>query len=320
MKTARPPLAVALLAPLVIGLLAPDTARANLDVVFLIDTTGSMSSEIREAKDRVKQIASALKKERAQERVRLGVVAFRDRGDAYVTKVSGLTGDVDGTFAFLAELRADGGGDGPEDVLSGVAASLREIEWDLSKDTERQVFLIGDAPAHLDYEGHFTTDQLVAQAREMRVVINSIGCRSLRGDGKKYFQQLAYATEGSYQHIGRVRVQGGGGGLAEAMLKSLARGGDALDMGDRLSTYVVGTGAPTAEVIVARLQRSDEGACTVEVSVPDGLGVAVEPHVRSGPNGLVVPLTLVPADGASYTLALPRCPAPGVAVHVTFGD
>ncbi len=104
--------------------LAPSLARADLDLVFLIDTTGSMGGEIQEAKERVRQIAEALSKQRPNQRLRIGVVAYRDRGDEYVTKVSRLDDRVEVSFAFLAALRADGGGDGPEDVVAGLLAAI----------------------------------------------------------------------------------------------------------------------------------------------------------------------------------------------------
>src|SRR5262245_7193904 len=88
-------------------------ARADPDVVFVIDTTGSMSGELSEAQQRLRDLASALATSRTGERLRFGVVAFRDRGDAYVTKTSALTAEIGMTDAFLASLHAEGGGDDP---------------------------------------------------------------------------------------------------------------------------------------------------------------------------------------------------------------
>jgi hypothetical protein len=51
--------------------------------------------------------------------VKIGLVAYRDRGDAYVTKKHGLTGDLDAVFENLNAFRADGGGDTPEHVAKG---------------------------------------------------------------------------------------------------------------------------------------------------------------------------------------------------------
>ena len=52
--------------------------------------------------------------------LRIGLVAYRDMGDAYVTRVVGLSRDMDAVYAALTELRAEGGGDAPEHVLKGL--------------------------------------------------------------------------------------------------------------------------------------------------------------------------------------------------------
>ena len=48
--------------------------------------------------------------------IRIGLVAYRDRGDSYVTKVVDLSVDLDSIYATLMDFEADGGGDTPESV------------------------------------------------------------------------------------------------------------------------------------------------------------------------------------------------------------
>src|SRR5213594_63931 len=85
-----------------ITLLATPADASNHDVVFLLDTTGSMQGEIQEARERIRQIAQMLASGRREGAVRIGVVAFRDRGDVYVTRLSPLDPDVETSFRFLA--------------------------------------------------------------------------------------------------------------------------------------------------------------------------------------------------------------------------
>ncbi|HEV8632057.1 MAG TPA: vWA domain-containing protein, partial [Thermoanaerobaculia bacterium] len=158
---------------LLVGLLLALTARpalADLDVAFVLDTTGSMTGELAEAQQRLRQLAAALAQARTGERVRFGVVAFRDRGDAYVTRVSQLTAEIGTTDAFLDGLDADGGGDDPESVLAGVMAALRQMDWDRAPATERRVVLVGDAPAHLDYADEPRPEDVIAEARRAEIV------------------------------------------------------------------------------------------------------------------------------------------------------
>lgn len=316
------------LAPLLFS--AP--AHADLDVAFVLDTTGSMSGELNEAKRRVKELSSALQASRPQETVRIGVVAFRDRGDAYVTTVSPLTEDVDETFAFLAELRANGGGDGPEDVLSGLHGAITRLTWGVG--AERQVFLIGDAPPHLDYEDHHDTDTLLAQAAAAEIVLNTIGCRSLPPRGVEFFRRVAYATEGSYQHIGRVRADDGG--LAAAVLDTLV---DAPAPGGPREPLVAfpernRSQPPTATLaeqgVLVRLgtwwdateRAPTEGAaCTLTVLVPDGISLRDAPVFETSDAALHATLPLS-ADAAARaharTFELSRCVDVATPVQVAF--
>jgi uncharacterized protein YegL len=306
---------------LVLCLLWPLSAWAHLDLVFLIDTTGSMSGEIREAKERVRQLTEALRTARPGERVRVGVVAYKDKKDAYLTKVSPLSESVDVSYQFLAALTADGGGDTPEDVLAGLAAALREPRWDLGPDTERQVFIIADAPPHLDYSDRPSPASLIEQAVSRRIVINGIGCRSLSADGVEFFRKLAYATEGSYQHIGRVRA--GDEGLARAMLTALApAAGEDASRYPRLGVTHLGAEERMTPGGV-QVQPFTEGTganarCGLRVELPPGLGLSQLPVVRRGGEALHIQLSLTQGQGGTQRYAISECAPVSLPLRVTF--
>jgi uncharacterized protein YegL len=288
----------------------PVTASAHLDLVFLLDTTGSMSGEIREAKERVRELTEALRTARPNERVRVGVVAYKDKGDAYLTKVSPLSEDVEVSYRFLGVLTADGGGDTPEDVLAGLQAALRELSWDMGPDTERQVFIIADAPPHLDYPDRPKVEALIEEAVGKRVVVNAIGCRSLDSGGIEIFRKLAYATEGSYQHIGRVRA--GEEGLAKAMLTALApTAGENPARFPQLWLKSLGAGERTTEggihVVPFTEGAGASAQCGFQVELPPGLSLDREPEVRRGPDALHIHLPVVQGQGGTRRYALPEC-------------
>jgi Mg-chelatase subunit ChlD len=90
--------------------------KPQVDVVFVLDTTGSMSGLIQTAKDKIWSIASTMASAQPTPEIRVGLVAFRDRGDQYVTRVVDLSSDLDSVYATLMEFQADGGGDTPESV------------------------------------------------------------------------------------------------------------------------------------------------------------------------------------------------------------
>src|SRR5690242_10859635 len=124
----------------------PQQTRPRIDVVFVLDTTGSMGGLIEGAKQKIFSIASRIAQGKPTPRVRVGLVAYRDVGDAYVTKRYELTEDLDGIFTHLRQLGADGGGDTPEHVGRGLGEAVSKLSWDPSREAMKLIFLVGDAP------------------------------------------------------------------------------------------------------------------------------------------------------------------------------
>src|SRR5262249_36559835 len=97
--------------------------RPRMEVAFAIDTTGSMGGLIEAAKRKAWALANELARAKPAPEIRLGLVAYRDRGDDYVAKVFDLDADLDRVYARLFEFQAAGGGDGPESVNEGLRAA-----------------------------------------------------------------------------------------------------------------------------------------------------------------------------------------------------
>ena len=98
------------------------TQISRLEMVFVLDTTGSMSGLIDGAKQKIWGIVNGVMRE-SHPSVRIGLVAYRDRGDEYLTQVLPLTDDLDKVYTTLMDYRADGGGDGTfrRDDIAAVA-------------------------------------------------------------------------------------------------------------------------------------------------------------------------------------------------------
>src|SRR5947207_7980699 len=90
--------------------------RPRMEVVFVLDTTGSMSGMIAGAKQKIWAIANKLKSADPTPEISFGLVGYRDRGDTYVTKVYGLSDNLDEVYTHLYAFAAEGGGDTPESV------------------------------------------------------------------------------------------------------------------------------------------------------------------------------------------------------------
>ena len=149
---------------------------ASIDVVFVLDTTGSMGGMIDAAKEKIWSIASTLASADNTPHLRIGFVAYRDRGDAYVTKTVALSNDLDSAYAQLMDFRAEGGGDGPESVNKGLYDAVNSMSWSQNDSTYKAVFLVGDAPPHMDYDNEMTYPQIIKEAKRKGIVVNSILC------------------------------------------------------------------------------------------------------------------------------------------------
>ena len=149
---------------------------AHIEVAFVLDTTGSMSGLIEGAKRKIWSIANQLVSAQQATDVRFALIGYRDRGDTYVTSTYDLTNDLDSVYARLMQFQADGGGDGPESVNQALHEAVTRLDWSTSKDVYRVIFLVGDAPPHLDYQDDVRYDRTVRLARQRDITINAIQC------------------------------------------------------------------------------------------------------------------------------------------------
>lgn len=161
----------------------------KVEVCFVLDTTGSMSGLLDAAKKKIWFIASEIAGAASRPEVRFCLLAFRDRGDAYVTQHHDLTGDLDHIYAELLALKADGGGDQPEAVNQALAEALDRTAWSPEADVLKLMFLVGDAPPHRDYDEP-QYPQIAARAAARGILINPVLCGS-DGDARQAFSQIA---------------------------------------------------------------------------------------------------------------------------------
>src|SRR5258708_30617775 len=121
----------------------------TLEMVFVLDTTGSMGGLLDGAKQKIWGIINDVMQKQSHPSVKVGLVAYRDKGDDYVTQVLPLTDDLDKVYTRLMKFQAGGGGDTPEDVRQGLADGVQKAGWSQSRKGLAQIiFLVGDAPPH----------------------------------------------------------------------------------------------------------------------------------------------------------------------------
>ncbi len=166
--------------------------KVPLDIAFVLDTTGSMGDEIARLRQTIEVIKFQISQMHPKPDLRLGLVLFRDQGDAYRTKVYPFTGSLRKFQQQLNRVRAGGGGDTPEDVQAGLEKAMHGLRW--RGEGLKLAFLIGDAAPHLDYGQQYTYLNAVKDAAERGIKIATIGASGLDRQGELVWRQIAQYT------------------------------------------------------------------------------------------------------------------------------
>jgi len=179
----------------------------DLDLVFVMDTTGSMRDELRDLQANLVGVIRILHRLAAS--LRVGFVAYKDRKDAYVTRVFPLSLMEGVLFQrivdFVQEIEAKGGGDVPEPVDVALEAAV-DMRW--RSEAQGRIIVIGDATVHATNR----TRTLELAERFRRSSPGSKWPRSVstiytgKGPGARaFFQSLAKAGGGDFSiHQGQM--------------------------------------------------------------------------------------------------------------------
>ncbi len=172
----------------------------NAEIVFCLDATGSMSGLIGTAKEKIWDIVSDLAQSNEIDTLKMGMVFYRDRGDAFVTKSIALTTDLDGVYADLLEMNADGGGDSPESVNQALHEAVSDMQWSTDK-IYKTIFVVGDCPPHMDYRDDVSYTKSCLKAAEKGIIINTIKLGNSCTEAIPHFKKMASCTNGSFLRL-----------------------------------------------------------------------------------------------------------------------
>ncbi len=238
-------------APLAVSArILPAPERARIEVAFVLDTTGSMGGLLEGAKVKIWSIANQMVSARPTPELRIALVAYRDRGDDYVTRVFDLDDDIDAVYARLQGLSAAGGGDSPESVNQALHEAVTGLDWSPQGRVLKIVFLVGDCPPHVDYVGDVPYAESCQRAVLQGLIINTVQCGD-NSDTTPIWQEIARRAEGRYVAIG----QGGDMQVIETPVdKELAR------LNQRLGQTLIAFGSAHKRRAVMAKQRAAEAA------------------------------------------------------------
>jgi Mg-chelatase subunit ChlD len=176
---------------------AVKTAQPIVEVCFVLDTTGSMSGLIAGAKKKIWDIANHILSGKPRPKVHFSLVGYRDKGDAYVTKVFEMTDNIDKIYTELMKFQAGGGGDGPENVNQGLFDAINKVQWSNAKSALKIIYLVGDFPPHNEYKDVPTYDKLAKAAITKGIYINTVLCGN-NAAARKVWIDIASRAEGSF--------------------------------------------------------------------------------------------------------------------------
>ncbi|MBN8469478.1 VWA domain-containing protein [Corallococcus exiguus] len=177
----------------------PQGARPEIEVAFVLDTTGSMGGLLEGAKQKIFSIASRIAKGKPTPHLKVALVAYRDQGDSYVTKRFDLSDDMDSMFAELRKLDANGGGDFPEHVGRGLGEAVSLLKWSQDREVMKVIFLVGDAPP-AQREAAWDFKLWSKRAKERHIVVNTVRCGS-DSSTEDSWRYVAKLTDGTFDSI-----------------------------------------------------------------------------------------------------------------------
>lgn len=167
-------------------------------VMFIVDTTGSMSDELSYLQKDFSSIAG----EFDGRGIEWSACFYRDEGDDYVTKCSEFTADVAAIQELINSEYADGGGDMPEAVAEILDETLTMSflqDRDRSgwrEETVKLAFLIFDAPPHYGKED--VLDAAIRRAAAAGIRLIPVVASNADRDTELFGRAIAICTGGTY--------------------------------------------------------------------------------------------------------------------------
>jgi hypothetical protein len=171
------------------------TGHTNLDVAFVIDTTGSMGDELSYLQSEFEAIASTVATTYPNATPRWSVILYRDLSDVYVTRLSDFQSDAGAFQAYLAMQSAGGGGDIPE-APDKAFALVPQLTWRSDDATARMLFWVADAPHHAENAGAMAT--AIGAVQQLGVHIYPIASSGVDELTELTMRSAAALTHGRY--------------------------------------------------------------------------------------------------------------------------
>jgi len=173
-------------------------ARNGVDIMFMVDTTGSMGDELSFLQAEMQSVIDQVQQKNGQQLgIRTSVNFYRDQGDDYVVRPFDFTDRLGDSLKALGDQYASGGGDFPEAVEEALDNAVNSHPWSASA-RARLLFLVLDAPPHNNPQILQRLHDVTQRAAAKGIRIIPIGGSGINKDTEFLMRFVAVATSGTY--------------------------------------------------------------------------------------------------------------------------
>ena len=171
----------------------------EIDIMFVIDTTGSMGDEIRYLQAEIDNVINTVQAENENTLIRVALLFYRDITDAqstYLLKYFDFSTDINIQKAELAKQFAGGGGDFEEAVHLAMAEAVSKT-W--SENATKLLIHVADAPSHQEDVKSWANSVNICKEKGIRIItVASSGIDKLT---EFYFRSQSLITQGCYVYL-----------------------------------------------------------------------------------------------------------------------
>lgn len=172
----------------------------DLDVLFMVDATGSMGDEINYLKSELDDIIGRLNNNQ-QLNTRTALVFYRDHGDEYLIRDFGFDQNLSNVKQNLSRQNANGGGDFEEAVDEAMDNAINQQRWTKSTASAKIMFMILDAPPHYDAEKVKSLQRSVKEASAKGIILIPVMASGIDKNTEFLMRFMAMGTNGTYVFI-----------------------------------------------------------------------------------------------------------------------
>lgn len=168
-----------------------------IELMFVIDTTGSMGDEINYLKVEIDDVISEIQEKNPNTVIKLALLFYRDKGDEYVTRYFDFTQDIQKQKNNLSNQNANGGGDFEEAVYKALGEAV-DKQWSSSSET-RVLVHVADAPSHDNEVKEWNKNVLKLTKKGIKVI--SVASSGIDKKTEYFFRSQSMVTGGCYVYL-----------------------------------------------------------------------------------------------------------------------